>query len=314
MKKINQSGMSSILFAMVFVIILSLLAVGFATLVRTDQQQVLDKTLSFQAQYAAESAINRKGAELINEYAKGSIPADSPTGSCGTTLSLKNTNFNASAEVTCINWKTTGESIVKDALGADPYISRLKTTAATSKITISWKSNTVGATTAYSGSPTTLPTIDNANIPIMRVTVAKSDLTDLRRMYFIPASDSAGSATDGEVVSTKCVSGVCEISFDYDTSGSWLSIMAYGGLANVVVTANDTATGAALNLTGTQAIIDANARAQDVTKRVQARISLVPQTWNPGYALSAGSACKDFKVDGVNTSAASDAAAACGNQ
>ena len=64
MNKLNQKGMSSILFAMVFIIILSLIGVGFATLVRKDQRETLDKTLSFQAQYAAETAINRKAAEL----------------------------------------------------------------------------------------------------------------------------------------------------------------------------------------------------------------------------------------------------------
>ena len=55
----NQSGMASIMFAIFMAIVLCLLAVGFATLVRNDQRQTLDKTLSNQATYAAESAINK---------------------------------------------------------------------------------------------------------------------------------------------------------------------------------------------------------------------------------------------------------------
>lgn len=312
MKKINQAGMSSILFAMVFVIILSLLAVGFATLVRTDQQQVLDKTLSYQAQYAAESAINRKGAELVAINATGAVPADSAAG-CGTTLNLNDASFSTEAEVTCITWKSTADTIVKDGLGTDPYISKLKTAAGgSSRITITWKSVNAGTTSGYTGSPTSLPTVDSNLIPIMRIAVAQSNLSGLQRMYFVPANGNAGAAGDGEVIATDCdAAGECSVSFNYNTDGSWLSMMVYGGLANVTVKASSIATGAALPLVGTQAIIDANARAQEVTKRVQARISLVPQTWNPGFALSTNGACKDFKVDGAQDESASGAAAPC---
>lgn len=302
MKKLNQSGMSSIVFAMVFVIILSLLAVGFTTLVRNDQQQVLDKTLSFQAQYAAEAAINRKGAELIAATATGVPVADSGA-NCNNNLDLQDATFSASAKVTCITWTSLADSIVKDNVGTDPYVSKLRTSAGgLSVIKVTWQS--VSTNTTYPAT-TSLPTIISSNIPILRLTLAKSDLSGLQRTYFVPAGSAMGSVGDGTVQSVTCPGGLCTATFSYDTSGSWISIMAYGGLANVTVSASTG--GVAQQLIGAQATIDANAVSQDVTKRVQARIPLVSQTWAPGFALSAGAACKDFKVDGTQATAASAA-------
>lgn len=86
-------------------------------------------------------------------------------------------------------------------------------------------------------------------------------------------------------------------------------MMTYGGKANVNIQVRSL--GVVQKLTGVQAVIDANARALDVTKRVQARVSLLPQTWNPGFALLAGKTCKDFRVDGTQGKSASGATDPC---
>lgn len=318
MKKINQVGMSSILFAMVFVIVLSLLAVGFATLIRTDQQQVLDKTLSFQAQYAAETAINRKAAELI----KTPTTADSPNcGPANSTLNLGGLSGSiAQAEVTCITWQSTTDSLEKDQLSTDPYITKLKTSespAVPHKVTFSWASTT--AKTSNYGTVATinsnLPTIDSNNVPILRLAIANSDLSNLKRMYFVPSSNGSANIAapvDGGVYAAHCSSGTCDVSFTYSTDNSWVSMMTLGGPVHVTVQALDSSNNPLL-LSGAQATIDANARSQDVTKRIRAKVPLVPQTWNPGFALSANAACKDFKVNGTNTDSASGGPV-CGNQ
>jgi Tfp pilus assembly protein PilX len=54
----NQQGFASIVVALIFIIVLALLTVGFAQLSRREQQTALDKQLSDQAFYAAESGIN----------------------------------------------------------------------------------------------------------------------------------------------------------------------------------------------------------------------------------------------------------------
>jgi Tfp pilus assembly protein PilX len=56
--KNNQSGFASIIIAMVLILVLSLMTVGFAQLMQREQRSALDKQLSSQAYYAAESGIN----------------------------------------------------------------------------------------------------------------------------------------------------------------------------------------------------------------------------------------------------------------
>jgi len=54
----NQDGFASIVIALVLILVLSLLTVGFAQLARREQQSALDKQLANQAYYASESGIN----------------------------------------------------------------------------------------------------------------------------------------------------------------------------------------------------------------------------------------------------------------
>lgn len=54
----NQSGMVSLIVTMVLMVIMSLIVLGFARISRHEQRQALDRQLSAQAFYAAESGIN----------------------------------------------------------------------------------------------------------------------------------------------------------------------------------------------------------------------------------------------------------------
>jgi hypothetical protein len=55
---VNQQGFASIVIALIFILVMSLLTVAFAQLARREQQHALDKQLSNQAYYAAETGIN----------------------------------------------------------------------------------------------------------------------------------------------------------------------------------------------------------------------------------------------------------------
>jgi Tfp pilus assembly protein PilX len=54
----NESGFASLVVASVLIVVLSLMTVGFAQLMRSNQTSALNKQLSDQAYYAAESGIN----------------------------------------------------------------------------------------------------------------------------------------------------------------------------------------------------------------------------------------------------------------
>lgn len=66
--KLDDKGFASIVIALVFIIVLALLTVGFAQLARREQQNALDKQLATQANYAAESGINAAFRDIQNGY------------------------------------------------------------------------------------------------------------------------------------------------------------------------------------------------------------------------------------------------------
>lgn len=64
----DESGFASLIIALILVIVLSLLTVGFAGLMRNSQKQALNRHLSSQAYYAAESGINDALRALNNGF------------------------------------------------------------------------------------------------------------------------------------------------------------------------------------------------------------------------------------------------------
>jgi hypothetical protein len=70
----NEQGFASIVIALVLIVVMGLLIVGFAQLARREQQSALDKQLATQAYYAAESGINSAAKDI------STVDPASPTG------------------------------------------------------------------------------------------------------------------------------------------------------------------------------------------------------------------------------------------
>ncbi len=72
----NQSGMASILIAMISMIVISLIVLGFSQISQHEQRATLDRILSTQALYAAESGINDAQSVIQPDLQNGTaIPA-----------------------------------------------------------------------------------------------------------------------------------------------------------------------------------------------------------------------------------------------
>jgi hypothetical protein len=72
----DQRGFAAIVVAMVIVTILSLMTVGFAQLMRSEQESALEKHLSSQAYYAAEAGINDAAKAINAGYTKEKTKCD----------------------------------------------------------------------------------------------------------------------------------------------------------------------------------------------------------------------------------------------
>ena len=71
----NESGLVAIIVASIIMVILSLVTLGFARIMQREQRQALDRSLSTQAFYAAESAIN----EVESSIKAGTLTTDKTT-------------------------------------------------------------------------------------------------------------------------------------------------------------------------------------------------------------------------------------------
>jgi Tfp pilus assembly protein PilX len=317
--KTNQSGAAPILFTMFMVIIVSLIAVGFATLVRNDQRATLDKTLSNQAQYAAESSINKVRAAIL----AGTITTNSKSDCSGqptsSVTSQKPTFATSGIQVSCLTWDLSPDALVKNPLTTDgPWSTMVEPTSAANigSLVFEWSPINAANNGQYASS-TSLPDITSGKAPVLKVVLANNTLASSTTMFLVPVTAGGGGATaaqQGGIANASCSGSplVCKAILNTLPGGNWsngagrgwMAVSTYGDQSSVRVTgfSNNNGGGSQAKFVGAQATIDATARAQDVIKRLTASVPLDSLTWRPGFSASADTLCKNFKVDS-NTNA-----------
>ncbi len=328
-KKLNQSGASAIMFAMVFIVVISLIAVGFATLARRDQRAALDKNISQEAHLAAESGVNSVKEYISAKLAANENPATKA--GCGDAnpsgYVAPNLTSNGGPQITCITWNVT-PSVAQKTLGAyETWSFEDSQPTGTTYLTFSASNGDV-----YGGlsGRRSLPNLEAGKLPIIKVAeVSKADLynTDTPKVeifYLIPAMNNNANFSDvglgdfdvaqdnnqGNAVAygVNCSSGVCRAKIDSypfpgDGNGDSPRLFFFQviGDKTATITYSDTASGTGGTVTGVQAEVDVNVKINDQTKRIKARIPYENQTWQPWFAAIADQLCKDIKVDGSNT-------------
>src|SRR3954464_6641054 len=80
----SEAGMASFLIVMILMLVITLIVIGFAQVTRRNSREALDRQLSSQAFYAAESGVNVTTNAIIshvNTYGLGSLPTKTACGS-----------------------------------------------------------------------------------------------------------------------------------------------------------------------------------------------------------------------------------------
>jgi Tfp pilus assembly protein PilX len=327
----NQSGASAIMFAMVFIIVISLLSLGFATLARKDQRATLDKNLSSEAQLVAESGVNS-----VVSYVKAKGTSAKPNSDCNptnevTTDGFVNPSFGADGpKITCITWDTTPNEAVKTLAPYETWSFVDELSTGNNEITITADTATNGGY-GSTGRLTGLPGLVSGKLPIIKVAeVSGTDITNTTNakvevFYLVPANnnndattsvnlnDGTGAVTDkntngnGSAYGINCSNkNICKVSIvGYPTpenaSNRMYFFQVIGDVpATLTYTNFDSMTGKSAELKGIQTKVDVNAQAQDQSKRLVSYISMQQQTWQPWFAALSNGLCKDIKVDGNN--------------
>ena len=163
--RLTEKGIISIMTAMILMVVISLIVLGFAQISRRNQRQTLDRQLSTQAFYAAESGINDARKIINTAVAAGNTIAAKDecggTGSGGFYTGL-NPDLDSSLNVkyTCLLIDPQPKSLHYSNIGTTtnivPIISSDST--AISNITLNWQSKSTSATPLV-GCPTTTDNI-----------------------------------------------------------------------------------------------------------------------------------------------------------
>lgn len=328
----NQRGLVSIMVTVIIMIILSLIVVGFSRLTRREQRQALDRQLSTQAYYAAETGINDAVEKINSGSVDMSIDYNSDCNQFMAAQSLDPLIDGAGGNVsyTCLFVDPTPPSL--EYVNVDVNESKIvpisdKNDGPIDSITISWEAKDGGSNVSgcvVTGSDTPFPKYNEWNTParvceagIMRVDLVptpggginRNDLINKARTFFLYPRDGGstsgsfgeGYGNQGEIKTTNCNgTGPRLCSFKVTglgpIKGYTLRLKSIYMSSSVTITAEGG--GVPLQLKGAQALVDATGKAVDVLRRVQVRvpISNIGGTFPEFAVQTVDTLCKKFSV------------------
>ncbi len=338
----DQKGMVAIITTLILMIVISLMVLGFSQVARRNQRQALDAQLSSQAFYAAESGIN-----LAKTVLKDPANAGYTKDSCGTDTKITNYNVGDNSNnvaITCLLVNPVN-NLVFDNVGSSSKVSKIEAEGGGNidSIFINWEAAS-GTEVDNCTSHPNLPPATGANKwsctqPVLRIdlvplpgTLNAADLRSQQYTVFLYPDGTSGSNTTtwatsagtgnrGSILKTKCTSPVPtgqvhQCMMEIDVSGApsrarfGVRMMSLYGSSNVQLHAK--IGGNQPNLVGAQTLVDSTARANDVLKRVQARISTVNGDVVPDFAVMSDELCKRYRVDGSSATVEGGSPAADG--
>ena len=314
----NQQGMVSIMVTMILMIVMSLIVLGFAQNARRNQRETLDRQLSTQAFYAAESGVN-DAKELISKStavppAKTSC-TDAGTGGYYQSL-LDNSTLNSAANVSysCVLVDPAPKQLDYDGVSTTSTIAPIfsGSGSAFGSIDLTWQSKT-GSATPLAGCPSQYVSGTGVFTPTSTWTcgygVLRLDLvpvggnldantlqTNARTIYVVPTQNTNGTynfSTDGnKVFGVKCDNTSCKLNISGLTGTQYYMRMQsiYQDVSMKIASSQ--------GLAGAQIVVDSTGKAQDVLRRIQVRFP-ISETGSknqlPDNALqSTDSICKRF--------------------
>jgi hypothetical protein len=315
-RQLGERGMASIIITTVLISVVGLIIIGFSLVVRRNQRETLDRQLSVQAYYAAETAVNdaraRAEAELL---ATGSVTQQSNcSGAAYPTPSLGVSGVAATCVM--VNGSLVSMSYSSVVEGKDTIVPVIPTLPASviSTITITWRVNNgaaanpqIGCGGVGGGLP--LRSSWSCGYGLMR-----ADIIDTIRggntattAFLVPNNGGAAGSLafsptgGGRVVTSGCSAVECRAVINVSSvqapgKAYYMRLRSIYKDSSVSVSARDAANNP-IRLSG-QILIDSTGKSQDVLRRIQVRVpvmkssDLVPF----GAIESTGSICKRFMV------------------
>ena len=281
---------------------------------RREQRQALDRQLSAQAFYAAESGIN----DAIENISAGTAVSQD----CSNTTSVigGSTDLGDGLSISCVLIDKTPSSLEYSVPKNESRVVPVLTSEPISKIRISWQAESGQTAFAATSSTFNFPqgaygsNVNVGDVGVLRVSampitsdVSRSTLTNNTQTMFLYPQTGSGSpntrnynaspAAQGDIINGKCNSAntpycSAEITNLPGTNNYYLRVKSIYKDSNVSIKAYN-AGGTELQLLGTQAKIDSTGKANDVLRRIQVRVPINNQFMYPEFAVeTADDICK----------------------
>jgi len=332
---INQKGAASLLFTLVMIIIISLLAIGFSVITTNDQKATLDKSVSLQAEYAAQSGINRVVEGIINH---NSAFSKSSTATCvpatdGLIPTFQTPN---NTKITCLKWSYSPQSLAfKSSSSLSTIINPTDASGNQvniSEVDITWGPSDSSTSPFYNSFNTSsLSGVTSTNFPILKIVTANFDMSSLTTTYVVPVSGSSSVVDLGSpginIINVGCGAGVVSAktctaklknlqwavtsanSLCPSTNCGLLTVSSFNGSQlSINISGIQSNSGAAVQFSNSQIQIDATAVSGSSVKRLIAGYPINQGSgWSPSFvAGSIDVLGKNYKYDFPSGTSASN--------
>ena len=328
----SERGMVSIMTTMVLMIIISLIVLGFAQISRRNQRESLDRQLSTQAFYAAESGINDV-RELIKGAVNTGTEVPEKTGctdtGAGNFYGSLNPDIDAAKNVkySCMLVDPSPTKLRYSNVGTTSVVVPMvnKNGNNFSEVKLEWQSKVAGSPIA--GCPNTTNNVFSPTgswsatcgfgvlrfdlVPAGSNSLTASSLqTSTMTTFVVPmragsagavssVGYAAGTGNTNNRVGTICSATGCTFSITgLSQNAYYLRVTSLYRDVAMQVSATEGG-GAAVEMEGAQAVIDSTGKAQDVLRRIQVNVPLRATSQNElsDYAIQSTDAiCKRFSV------------------
>ncbi|HSX05755.1 MAG TPA: pilus assembly PilX N-terminal domain-containing protein [Candidatus Saccharimonadales bacterium] len=324
----NEQGMVSFLVTMIMLIVITLIVVGFSQVIRRNSRETLDRQLSSQAFYAAESGVNVTAAAIksyvtTNGFAslstKTSCSHDydpSVAGGVGAAIS----SLGTTAAYTCVLVNPNPSAIVRDVSQTDSAVVPILAASNLNQLQFTWNVQSGGIDTscvganAYSFPASSAWTCDFGVLRVDLTANPSGNIANLINntvtLYLTPLGGHAGTMTvtsfaspDAYVGSASgCSTGTCSVKVNLPViTGSYYARITsiYRDASNTTITGT-LASGGAANFSGAQAVVDVTGQSQDELRRIQVRVALTrtpdASSIPPTALTSSNDICKRFPI------------------
>lgn len=323
----RQKGIVSFIVTLIMMLVISLLVIGFTQVTNRTQRESLDRQLSTQAQYAAESGVNKVAAVLDDSSIVGTktkTTCDNSGVYADTNNFDPQINPDNNVSVTCVLVNTRPSDIRVSANQTSSTIVPLNIVdsdgnpSPANNITFTWSPTDTTANTSVCNSifSAGLPVgISTCKFALLRVDLLRgnaaadpSSLSASTTSFYIKPTTGGGTYTltgsspKGNIIAAKCTT-TCSVTitlqgpWNFNSFYARLSTM-YLDAPTVIIDAGRTiVTTSDAYFEGAQAEVDSTGKAQDVLKRIQVRYptGVRHDDTIPPYALdSEQTVCKKF--------------------